>query len=172
MKSINTFEIHIKLQKVFQFFRFLLKSTNQHGVHSPFVYNYITKGIYTPTKGLKYKKRTDKWLIKSLNYFQPETHPVLGDYMAQNVNEKAHGFSSGSSILVEKFDKNKVTGIKEIIQNMKDNQILLLCLYSYPEAFLNEVRLDKEVTLVVDFYCGCLISKRKEQPKQNFFIRF
>lgn len=32
--------------QVIQYIKFLLKSTNQHGVHSPFVYNLITKCFY------------------------------------------------------------------------------------------------------------------------------
>ena len=33
-----------------QYFKFLKKSTNQHGVHSPFVYNLITKCFYNKAK--------------------------------------------------------------------------------------------------------------------------
>lgn len=38
-----------------QYIKFLLKSTNQHGVHSPFVYNLVTKCFYDTTKHLAYK---------------------------------------------------------------------------------------------------------------------
>ncbi|MBN4070567.1 class I SAM-dependent methyltransferase [Olleya sp. AH-315-F22] len=34
------------LYQIKSYFKFLLKSTNQHGVHSPFVYNLITKCFY------------------------------------------------------------------------------------------------------------------------------
>lgn len=46
-----------------EYLKFLKKSTNQHGVHSPFVYNFVTKCLYSkPTKKQKeffknYKKR-------------------------------------------------------------------------------------------------------------------
>ncbi len=56
---------------------------------------------------------------------------------------------------------------------MNNSQLLLIASYSsYPKSFFNELRNNPEITLVVDFYYGCLISKRTEQSKQNFYIRF
>jgi predicted O-methyltransferase YrrM len=37
------------------YIKFLLKSTNQHGVHSPFVYNFVTKCIYDKSKHEEYQ---------------------------------------------------------------------------------------------------------------------
>ncbi|TYA56731.1 O-methyltransferase [Formosa maritima] len=37
-----------------QYIQFLLKSTNQHGVHSPFVYDLVTNCFYDRTKHLDY----------------------------------------------------------------------------------------------------------------------
>lgn len=37
------------------YFKFLAKSTNQHGVHSPFVYDLVTKCFYDKTKYPEYK---------------------------------------------------------------------------------------------------------------------
>ncbi|SFS50650.1 hypothetical protein SAMN04487906_0610 [Zhouia amylolytica] len=37
------------LSSLFNYFKFLIKSTNQHGVHSPFVYSMITKCFYRKT---------------------------------------------------------------------------------------------------------------------------
>ena len=45
--------------KVKSFILFLLKSTNQHGVHSPFVYDLITKCFYDKTKFEEYTKLID-----------------------------------------------------------------------------------------------------------------
>ena len=39
---------------IVEYFKFLKKSTNQHGVHSPFVFNLVTKCLYKrPTKEQK-----------------------------------------------------------------------------------------------------------------------
>ncbi|WP_370479330.1 O-methyltransferase [Tamlana flava] len=42
------------LYQSIQYIKFLLKSTNQHGVHSPFVYNLVTKCFYDKTKHKAY----------------------------------------------------------------------------------------------------------------------
>ena len=38
--------IHHIIHKIIQYIKFLFKSTNQHGVHSPFVYDLIDECIY------------------------------------------------------------------------------------------------------------------------------
>ena len=43
------------LYQVQQYIKFLLKSTNQHGVHSPFVYNLATRCFYDKTKYPQYQ---------------------------------------------------------------------------------------------------------------------
>ena len=47
---------------LFSYLQFLLKSTNQHGVHSPFVYDFVTKCLYNnqliPKKELKHSYST------------------------------------------------------------------------------------------------------------------
>ncbi|XMO86589.1 class I SAM-dependent methyltransferase [Algibacter sp. AS12] len=42
------------MYQVIQYIKFLLKSTNQHGVHSPFVYNLVTTCFYDTSKHNSY----------------------------------------------------------------------------------------------------------------------
>lgn len=44
------------MYQIKQYIKFLLKSTNQHGVHSPFVYQFVTKCLYDKKKYDAYKK--------------------------------------------------------------------------------------------------------------------
>ncbi|WP_055448741.1 O-methyltransferase [Lacinutrix mariniflava] len=44
------------LNQIIAYIKFLLRSTNQHGVHSPFVYNLITKCFYDKSKYPQYKE--------------------------------------------------------------------------------------------------------------------
>jgi len=66
--------------KTYSYFQFLLKSQNQHGLHSPFVYDFVTKGLYQQkikkndllnfkeVKSLSKKKLII--LTKIVNYFE------------------------------------------------------------------------------------------------------
>ncbi len=45
--------------QVKQYIKYLLKATNQHGVHSPFVYDLVTKCFYDKTKYPEYYKIKD-----------------------------------------------------------------------------------------------------------------
>lgn len=44
------------MYQIIAYIKFLLSSTNQHGVHSPFVYNFVTKCLYEKTKFSDYQK--------------------------------------------------------------------------------------------------------------------
>ncbi|SDW72687.1 Methyltransferase domain-containing protein [Lutibacter oricola] len=53
--------------RIKSFLLFLIKSTNQHGVHSPFVYKLITKCFYKKTDATKFNKflNVKKWLLNN-----------------------------------------------------------------------------------------------------------
>lgn len=42
------------MYQIKSYIKFLTKATNQHGVHSPFVYNFVTKCLYDKTKYTEY----------------------------------------------------------------------------------------------------------------------
>lgn len=75
------------------YIRFLLKSTNEHGVHSPFVYDLITKCFYNKKKHLVYSK--------------------LDQYRAELLSNKQHinvtDFGAGSRVF--KSNKRKISAI-------------------------------------------------------------
>ena len=54
------------------YFKFLLSSTNQHGVHSPFVYDLVTQCFYDKTKYPQYNLLNDfrKKVLKSNNIIE------------------------------------------------------------------------------------------------------
>ncbi|WP_299116106.1 class I SAM-dependent methyltransferase [uncultured Winogradskyella sp.] len=47
------------MYQVISYIKFLFTSTNQHGVHSPFVYNFVTKCLYNKVNYSAYQKLTD-----------------------------------------------------------------------------------------------------------------
>lgn len=160
---------------MFSYLQFLVKSTNQHGVHSPFVYNYITKGLCQQKKELALSHKTNQWLLQSIQYFQPTKICFLDEGLSvvawKVYTDKSFDLTTADLIL-ERYTVENHTRILQTINSMSNSQLLLIATYSYPKAFVNELRQNPDITLVVDFYYGCLISKRIEQPKQNFFIRY
>lgn len=57
----------LELNYYIKYLRFLFSATNQHGVHSPFVYAFITRCLYMPTphKG----NSCERLILKMIPYF-------------------------------------------------------------------------------------------------------
>lgn len=176
-KTSNTFERLFKIGCIlFSYLQFLLKSTNQHGVHSPFVYNYITKGLYEVKKDAYISHKTNQWLLQSIQYFKP-TKICFFDEGLSVVACKIDTIKSveltEADLILDRYEAKNHARILQTIENMDNSQLLLIASYKkYPKSFFDALRQNPEITLVIDFYYGCLVSKRTEQPKQNFFIRY
>ena len=162
--------------RVIAYLKFFFTSTNQHGVHSPFIYNFVTKCLY---KRLFKGPKTIRVLLKSIVYFKASSvhitsrnmhiqsqvknafpqiefdkHPCDIMYLDWPKAEPFHGviednlFHNNIMILVNNIHQNKEN--TDIWELMKDND---------------------KVTVSVDmFHCGALFF-RKEQAKEHFKIR-
>jgi len=160
---------------VFSYLQFLVKSTNQHGVHSPFVYNYITKGLCQQKKDFTLSYKTNQWLLQSIHYFEPKAVYLSDRSLLDGIKQTSIEITvelQTADLILEHYTPENYPSILQTIKSMSNSQLLLIATYNYPKAFINELRQNPDITLVVDFYYGCLISKRIEQPKQNFFIRY
>lgn len=159
---------------MFSYLQFLVKSTNQHGVHSPFVYNYITK-LYQQKKNFSNSHKTNQWLLQSIQYFKPNAVYISDKMLLDGIKQTSTEITvelQTADLILERYTPENHARILQTIKRMSHSQLLLIATYNYPKAFLNQLRESPEITLVVDFYYGCLISKRIEQSKQNFFIRY
>ncbi|QOD61078.1 class I SAM-dependent methyltransferase [Polaribacter haliotis] len=103
-----------------KYFIFLLKSTNQHGVHSPFVYNLVTKCFY---------KKTDK---NRWNYFLTIKQHLLDNKQSIKVTD----FGSGSRVF--KTNERKISKIAKVagISNKKAKLLIRITSYFKPENCL------------------------------------
>lgn len=161
--------------RLVSFLKFYLSSTNQHGVHSPFVYNYVTKCLYKKKK-IKLPI-AQKLLIKSILYFDyVKIQLLLNDInlekdlrlscpkisFSNNLPDVIFGSASEfktSNLNFSRQKNNAMLLIDGIHQNKKNL------------AYWNSLKKDAAVQVTIDmFYCG-VIFFRKEQVKEHFKIR-
>lgn len=135
--------------KTIQYLKFLLRSTNKHGVHSPFVFDLITNCF-----NKKSVKRASDKITSISNY----TIAYLKEYRAIVIDTYNTDFLETSKLLEEIADNSYL-----IILDPYSSKIKM--------TYWNELAKRKDVTASIDtFYVGFLF-KRKEQPKQHFAIR-
>jgi predicted O-methyltransferase YrrM len=106
--------------KIKSYFLFLIKSTNKHGVHSPFVYNLVTTCFNVKTSSAKIKR-----IHRIRNYFYKNNTRIL-------VND----FGKGSKIF--KTTNRKVAKIAKIAGIPKKRAALLIRIVAYfkPKSIL------------------------------------
>lgn len=164
------------LFRAISYLKFLLKSTNEHGVHSPFVFKYVTEGLYR--KKRLHKNKSIDVLLKSIAYFN-FTNILLVD------NPQAHGIvqmqfpeiQSDSAIFdllfidhLSEIDFKKLLSEGELHNN---SMVLVNAINATKQEQETWHRLTElpEITVSIDmFYCGALFIRR-EQVKEHFTIR-
>lgn len=184
------------MQNILQRLRFLLAATNEHGVHSPFVFDYVTKCLYT---GPEYcREKSHNILLKSIAYFNPkhlyipsgygqlknriltEFPSVLFDYARRvgSVRQVGSGpydilFTRASEAELLVRDASPVRGSSEENHIHNDSLLLVDGIRDNREGLpvWENIKQHRYVTVTVDLYdCGAVFF-RKEQAKEHFKIR-
>ena len=160
--------------KLFSRIRFLLKSQNQHGLHSPFVYDFVTKGLYKKrVKNSNFNeyselksisKKQQKVLSKIVKYFKIDT--IYFDFKTFKNNKKnnykllyINNISNFKNINFDDLDSKNIIIFDKIHQNKKT------------EKDWQNIIKNKEITASIDLFYFGLIFFRKEQAKEHFIIR-
>ena len=103
-----------------QYINFLFQSKNQHGVHSPFVYDFVTKCLYKKSDMLLINafKKIKKLLFSNLNFIE------------------VRDFGSGSKLF--KSNKRQISKIAKIagISNKKVKILTKIITYFKPNTIL------------------------------------
>jgi hypothetical protein len=158
----------------FSYFKFLLKSTNQHGVHSPFVYDFVTKGLYKKvdsniklkdfTFDDEFSKKEEKILKKIIEYFKPTSIII-------NLNIEEITINKEFNLLFYSYlSKNK---IKKIVAIYPKSFIIIKNIHQNKAVQKSWVEITQlqEATVTLDLFYFGVIFFRKEQAKEHFVIR-
>jgi len=164
------------LYKIIHFFKFHRSATNQHGVHSPFVYQYITQGLYTKNS-LKLAKPL-KVLVLSISYFKAQHVFFKTKLQQQEITKHLTGLVINKPPYdIIYWDDIALENLLELLNDSQkthnDTIILLPNIHKNPQCnaqWKALVELSK-VTVSIDFFSLGFLSCRSEQQKEHFKIR-
>jgi len=144
------------------YFRFLLQSTNQHGVHSPFVFNYLTKAIYRPYRNTR--KRKKHFIDQSISYFKPKNIVDFRHTTPSNINTTLDMLI----FLPNQLDIVLQNGLIDCFTN--DTVGIIDCRNAVKNDY-EKLQQHPKITVVLHFYSYIVFSTRQEQRKELFFLR-
>ena len=107
---------------IYQYFQFLSKSNNEHGVHSPFVFKFLTTGIYNFE--IRNKKSQFKDYYKTLS--QSKQHLKASSLGASSKKIKSSGISVSKLAKIAGSRGTKASLLIKIASYFKPGQILEL----------------------------------------------
>ena len=157
------------------YLKFLAKSTNQHGVHSPFVFKYVTQCLYS--KKRLHRNKSINVLLKTISYFNFDSVSVnnksIRELVKQNFPEVQFDKNTVDLLFINELSAYSFEKILSEGKLHNDSLILIDSIYANRQnlAQWHQLIALPEITVSIDmYYCG-LISIRREQVKEHFRIR-
>lgn len=171
--------------KPFAYFKFWLKSSNEHGVHSPFVFNWITQGVYLKNPSWKARSRKEVFVERVIAYFKPEQvvwlslSPVSDILMRQTMfflnTDSLTTLSKGVQMIyidgTQSVDSETV--IETLLSLGNDGFVLVdkRADKSETKVLWEALLVSDKTTVTMDFYYFGMAFVRREQFKQHFAVR-
>ncbi|NQZ44866.1 MAG: hypothetical protein HRT65_11180 [Flavobacteriaceae bacterium] len=162
--------------KWLRYLRFLLRSTNEHGIHSPFVFNYVTQGLYARKK--RDSVKSIDALLKSIGHFATKRMILWeGNGVKRHLAVHYPGITFDQDpfdcCYVGVLDKARFEALHQHDGFHNDSWVFIDNLQNSVEnrTLWNALITAPQFTVSIDlFHCG-LLFYRREQPKQHFRIR-
>jgi len=158
------------------FLKFLARSTNRHGLHSPFVFAFVTQGLQRGPK--LHGDRSLDVLFKSIRYFRAQRVCSIGEVSKKAVLENyipAPGPDRGpfDIIYTEGMDPAGLLVLLSRGALHNDSMVLVDKIHgdSQRERDWKALAALPQISVSIDlFHCGALFVRR-EQEKEHFYIR-
>ena len=159
----------------FAYLKFLFTATNQHGVHSPFVYNFVTKGLYVKRK--KDINISEHVLTTAISYFNYKrvgfvhTEDYIKNKIAVLFDDLELDVLPLDLIYVGEDGKPFNSISQESYHN--DSMMMLKGMHRTKKRrnYWERIKKLPEVTVTIDLFHCSLVFFRKEQAKEHFKIR-
>ena len=165
------------LFQIKSYLKFLWKSKNEHGVHSPFVFNLVTKCFYDKIEMKPYfsefqiKTNKGKLINQLFHYFQFQQ----GLYISENKKPTVSSISKIDFIFIDStyFNANKIALADLLRQSNNDTCFIFESIYSSPKNNLlwQTIIKNPSFTVTIDTYLFGFAFVRNEQEKEHFVIR-
>ena len=178
------------------YIKFLWNSKNEHGVHSPFVFDLVTKCFYDRTKFpeyslLKNNPKRARLLFRIIRYFKPKTILEIGNPTELDTNIFSSEIIPFEELQKNKLSKNNIT-FDFIYFNQNESQkttiayfeLLLHTITNNVVWIINDIHKSTEnentwdiikkhpkVKVTIDTFQFGMVFFRAEQEKEHFVIR-
>lgn len=164
------------MYKLVSYIKFLLSSTNQHGVHSPFVYDYVTKCLYSNQKPTHSK--LDHVVLGSTDYFNVKNACFTEQY--ESLRKEAQAEHPSIRLDKKSYDLILIaaSGLDKALVNLSENihndtLVIVDAIYKCKAntmAWKNIKALENVIVTIDMYHCGAVFF-RKEQVHEHFTIR-
>ncbi len=165
------------ISRVFSKWLFWLKSKNRHGVHSPFIYGFLDKGLYGAH--LEKSPVQTKLLRASLEYFKPDRVGVAGTPPPDSplgqllMKETLCAHPPYDFFIFETPSESVDTFLSDRGNWHNDSIVYIGNLRVSPSGYKRwgEIKAHPSVRVVLETYWGGLLLFRREQAREHFRIR-
>ncbi|MGG5506112.1 MULTISPECIES: hypothetical protein [unclassified Myroides] len=166
---------------ILDYLQFWFAANNEHGTHSPFVFNLLTRGLYPVDVRWKGQSRKEQFFNRLLVYFESQQLATLDGRIPKEVKTAISAVSyqgntgkSYDAILFQGRDTKDWPKIEIVAQSMHNDSLWIIDRRSKEasvEKYWQEVIASEEMIVTLDFYYFGVAFKRKEQLKQHFNLR-
>ena len=183
------------LFRIKTYVNFLLRSTNQHGVHSPFVYSLVTKCFYKPSdkniskqidiwakeaQGISLSSKKIKLIHRIITYLNLKKGFIKSDN--EEVLKKCFtldaplGFNETDVydfIYTESRDVNAEALERYVDKTHNDSIMIINNIHKHKESILqwSQIKNHPKVKVTIEGYNLGFIFFRREQVEEHFVIR-